>query len=345
MLGSTGLRYAAQRRRERRARAQLYPEPEDALFGDVWSRAARAVGAELDVLGGGFYGFRRDQATGRVWRHITPLDDAVTLRLALDKPRVQRLLRERGIPVPAWRELDVGDVAGALEFVHGDVEPCVVKPAGQSGGSGVTSGVRSEGELRRALVRASRLDRRVILERQVPGHVYRLLFLDGDLLDAIRRRPPTLEGDGRSTVAELVAAENRRRMAATGRAGLSLLYVDLEAVLTLERTGIGLGTVPAAGSRVRVKTVTSQNRVEDNETVRRGLSEDLVSEAAAAVAALGLRLAGVDLVTPDPGLSLAAAGGAVIEVNGTPGLHYHYLVADPGGATAVATPVLGRMLE
>ncbi len=340
LIGSTGVRYAWRRRRESEAVARLYPEPEDALFGDIWARAAAAVGAELDVLGGGFYGFRRDRATGRVWRHVTSLDDAVTLRFALDKPRVQRLLRERGIPVPGWRELDLGDFAGALEFVRGGAEPCVVKPAGQSGGSGVTAGVRGERELRRALLRASRLGGRVILERQVPGNVYRLLFLDGELLDAIRRRPPTLVGNGRSTLAELVAAENRRRMAKNGRAGLTLLYVDLEAVLTLERAGIGLGTVPAAGSQVTLKTVTSQNRVEDNETVSVG--DDLVSEAAEAVQAVGLRLAGVDLVAREPGRSLEASGGAIIEVNGTPGLHYHYLVANE--ATDVAAPVLERML-
>jgi D-alanine-D-alanine ligase-like ATP-grasp enzyme len=343
LIGSTGVGYAWRRRGEEAAMARLRPEPEETLFRDIWARAAAEADADLEVLGGGFYAFRRAGATARVWRHVTPLDDAVTMRLALDKPRVQRLLSERGIPVPDWRELDAGDRSGALAFARAG--PCVVKPAGQSGGSGVTAGVRGPRELRRALVRASRLDRRVIIERQAPGDVYRLLFLDGELLDVIRRRPPTLEGDGRSTVAELVAAENRRRMAARGRAGLTLLYVDLDAVLTLEREGLGLASVPDAGSRLKVKSVTSQNRVEDNETVRGGLADELVAEAARAVAALGLRLAGVDLMTPDPGLSLAAAGGAVIEVNGTPGLHYHYLVADPAGATAVASTVLRRMLE
>jgi D-alanine-D-alanine ligase-like ATP-grasp enzyme len=345
LLASTGLRYAWRRRCEQEEIARVRPAPEDAIFGGIWSRAAAAAGAELEVPGGGFYAFRRGGATTRAWRHITPLDDAVTIRLALDKPMVQRLLRERGITVPASREVLFDDWATALDFVAAEPGPCVVKPSGLSGGSGVTCGVRGERELRRALVRASRLGRRVTLERQFPGDVYRLLFLDGELLDVIRRRPPTLVGDGESTLSELVAAENRRRIAATGSAGLTLLRVDLDAVLTLERAGIGLRTVPAAGSSVRLKTVTSQNRVEDNETVREGLSPQLVDEAAAASAVVGLRIAGVDLVTPDPGMSLQASGGAIVEVNGTPGLHYHYLVADPGAATDVAAPVLERMLS
>jgi len=35
----------------------------------------------------------------------------------------------------------------------------------------------------------------------------------------------------------------------------------------------------------------------------------------------------------------------IIEVNGTPGLHYHYQVADEASATPVAVPILRRLLE
>jgi hypothetical protein len=35
----------------------------------------------------------------------------------------------------------------------------------------------------------------------------------------------------------------------------------------------------------------------------------------------------------------------VIEVNGNPGLHHHYHVADRAGATRVCIPVLRRVFE
>jgi cyanophycin synthetase len=79
--------------------------------------------------------------------------------------------------------------------------------------------------------------------------------------------------------------------------------------------------------------------------VRDGPSEVLVDEARAAVEAVGLRLAGVDLITGDLSGRLAEAGGAIIEVNGTPGLDYHYDVADPERATRVAIPLLHRLLS
>jgi hypothetical protein len=62
------------------------------------------------------------------------------------------------------------------------------------------------------------------------------------------------------------------------------------------------------------------------------------------VRAVGLRLAGVDVVTTDIGRPLVETGGVVTEVNGGPGLHHHYLVADRADATPVAVPVLEKLL-
>jgi cyanophycin synthetase len=121
--------------------------------------------------------------------------------------------------------------------------------------------------------------------------------------------------------------------------------VDLDAVFTLQRAGLSLSAVPSPGEAVAVKTVTNQNCVEDNETVRDELAPELVEDCAAAAAAVGVRLAGVDLITPDPRRAMEEAGGAIIEVNGTPGLHYHYQVAEPARATRVAVPILEELLR
>jgi cyanophycin synthetase len=99
------------------------------------------------------------------------------------------------------------------------------------------------------------------------------------------------------------------------------------------------------GRTVAVKTVTSQNRISDNETVREPVAPELIEEARLAAAQVGVRLAGVDLITTDLSRSLKESGGVIIEVNGTPGLHYHYQVADQRNATRVAVPILRRLLE
>jgi cyanophycin synthetase len=221
---------------------------------------------------------------------------------------------------------------------------CVVKPAsGTDRGTGVTGGIRRRDDLVRACVRAARWDERVLIERQVPGRVYRLLFLDGELLDAVARSRPSVVGDGRSTVADLIAAENRRRLATGGRDGLSLVTIDLDCVLALRAAGLGIRSVLAEGVSAEVKSATSQNRAGDNETTR-DLAPQLVEEASKAAGVVGARLAGVDVITPDPTQSLTAAGGAILEVNTTPGFNPHYLVADQAATSQVAVPILRALL-
>jgi D-alanine-D-alanine ligase-like ATP-grasp enzyme len=53
----------------------------------------------------------------------------------------------------------------------------------------------------------------------------------------------------------------------------------------------------------------------------------------------------VDVIAPDVSQPLEQSGGVVAEVNGTPGIHHHYHVADPANATRVAVPILQRVLQ
>jgi cyanophycin synthetase len=314
------------------------------LYREIWAEAAAAVGAELVDLGDGFLELRRGGRWTRVRHERVMLDDLVSVDLSEDKALVHRLLREAGIPVPEHVEYTLGELDRAAAFVERSA-PCVVKPAADTDvGVGVTGGIATRGELVRASLRAARANDRLLVERQAQGRVYRLLLLDGELLDSVVRQPPRVVGDGRSTIEHLLDAENRRRLDARGRDGLWLLKVDLDTVLALERRGLSVRSVPAAGELVAVKTVTNQGRIEDAETVREDVSPELVAEAARAARTVGLRLSGVDLVAPDLSRPLAESGGVVLEVNCTPGLHHHYLVADGAAATRVAIPLLEKLL-
>jgi cyanophycin synthetase len=342
IVRSVGLRYALRRRRERDRAEEVGTRALEKLYRDVWADAAAEVGAELTELESGFLEIRRGGVETRVWRQLTALDEAVSLRLALDKPLVHRILRAREISVPDYIELDYTDSAGALSFIAGTGGPCVVKPAkGGRGGAAVTGNVKDARGLARASLSAARLDRRLLIERQVPGDMYRLLFLDGELVDVVLRQAPRVTGDGRSSVLELIAQENERRIgAARARA---LITVDLDCLLTLEASDRSPFSVPGPGESVKVKSASSENGELENHTIR-DYSSDVVDECAQAVRAVGLRLSGVDVVTPDIRRSLSDAGGAIIEVNGTPGFQYHYEVADRAHATRVAVPVLERIL-
>jgi D-alanine-D-alanine ligase-like ATP-grasp enzyme len=312
----------------------------------IWRDAAIELGAEVIDRGDGHLEIRRGKATTRVWQHITELDDPVTLQVALDRALVHRRLAEAGIPVPEYETYGPNQVRRAAQFLEQHRGLAVVKPAaGTSGGQGITCCVRTRTDLLRATVAALPFDERVVIERQVVGAMYRLLFLDEALLGVVRRDPPNVVGDGRSNVAELIVEENRRRLSAGADHAFTLIRPDLDAVFTLRAAGMSPRSVPRAGERVQVKTATSENGPDGNVTVRRRPAASVVRDALAAAGAVGLRFAGVDIVTADVQRDLRDVGGAIVEVNGTPGLRYHYAGGDPAAADRVAVPVLSRLLD
>jgi len=347
-LGALRLYYRWLERREwtESRRVGFQGESREQWYADLWREAAAELSAGFTALPSGFGEVRLGDRLTRVYQQMVMLDDPVTLKLAGHKPIVHHLLAAAGLPVPAYREFRWNALAPAAAFLSEQQAPCVVKPAAGTGaGRGVTTHVRCTRDLALAAARAAAHGRRLVIERQVPGESYRLLYLDGVLLDAVRRRPPGVLGDGTSTVRALIARENGRRSGRAGRAVVDVIPVDLDCRLTLEAAGHSLRSVPAAGCRVVVRGVSNHGSEEDTEGVREELGSALIDQGARAAAALGVRLAGVDVITPDVAAPLEAAGGVVNEVNTTPGLHFHYQVRNPAARTRVAVAILRTLLE
>jgi cyanophycin synthetase len=232
----------------------------------------------------------------------------------------------------------------ATDFLAEIGRDCVVKPASDTGGGeGVTTGIRTPRQLAWAATLAAQAGGRMLVEEQVAGANYRLLYLDGVLLDAVERRPPSVTGDGRSTIRRLVEEVNAARLRTGSTISQVLLTIDMDMEQTLARQGLSPSSVPAADVVVPVKTVINQNFAADNVTVTDRLCRSLVADGARAARTVGVRLAGVDVITPDPTVPLAESGGVILEVNTTPGFHYHYHKSD--GSFPVAVRVLERLFH
>ncbi len=334
---------AATRWQERRG-LQARDSGQSGFYRSVWEEAAATVGAAIAYPDDYFAEIRCPGTLLRVHNHITSLDDLATGTIAANKPLVNRLLSERGLPVPRSRVCRFDDASSGWAFAVGLGRSCVVKPArGTGGGTGITTGISGKGALVSAMARAGGYCRDVIIEEHMPGDNYRLLYLDGELLDALQRRPPTLCGDGRSSIKQLIDADNERLLQRGVGLDRSPFTIDHELRRALRDTGRQMSTVPASGELVRLKTVVSQNGRQYNASVNDRVCSAVAQAGAQAAAAVGVRLAGVDIITPDPSKPLGEAGGAIIEVNTTPGLHYHYMVT--GEPTPVALLILQRLCE
>src|SRR5262249_22016803 len=212
ILRHAGVRHVWRRRRLRtrydRAVAEAFPAALDA----IWRDASNWLGAEMHPLSPAFLEIRRGAARVHVTRRtVTPLTDVVSSDLTNDKPLVHGLLAEAGLPVPEYLVVDASDVEAARAFLARVEPPLVVKPAEGTAGEGVVGQIHDFTQLKRALRDSGRYGSRVLVERMVAGDTYRLLLLDGELLDAIRRLPAQVTGDRRSTIEALIfrGAEKR----------------------------------------------------------------------------------------------------------------------------------------
>jgi D-alanine-D-alanine ligase-like ATP-grasp enzyme len=327
-----------------RHRNQLDGERRVTFYKSAWEQAAASVGASLTYLDGALAEIRCGDSVLRVRNNVTSLDDPVTLSVAGNKPLVYRLLEERGLPVPRHCSCRCDDLATALRFAHQVRRPCVVKPARSTGGGmGITTAVTGALALAAAMARAGSYCKDLVIEEQIGGGNYRLLYLDGELLDAVERRPPSARGDGESTLRLLIEMDNADRERRGIDVCQSFLSVDRELKQTLRAAGRGLDYVPPAGEVVQLKNVVSENRREDNVGASDRVCASLAEAGAQAAAAVGARLAGVDVITADPSVSLLRSGGVIVEVNTTPGYYYHYMTA--GEATPVALLILQRLCK
>jgi cyanophycin synthetase len=328
--------------RFRNPRRRAAGRHQDAFYEQAWRDAAAALGGTYTPLGGSVAEVAVDDFRTRVMDNTCEIDGPVTLAVLADKPLTYRVLAAEGIPVPRHETFTAGGIERAARFLADAGGHCVVKPAsGTGGGRGVTTGVRTRLHLWRAAAAAAVYGDELLIEEQIAGDNYRLLYLDGRLIDAFVRRLPTVTGDGRSTVRRLLRGANDDRLRQGFGASQVLLTDDLDMRRTLARQGLSFASVPEAGRVVTLKTVVNENRGSDNSAAL-GLCPALVEQGARAARALGVRLAGVDVITTDPAVPLAAAGGVMLEVNAPPNFYYHYHKS--GGRFPVALHLLRQLM-
>ncbi len=336
-LRRAGVRAGRAARRALGLDRTVYVDQRVGEYRGYWSAAAALLGARFTDLAPGLWEVELDGRRTRIAGHVVGADDPVTLRVAGDKALCHRMAADAGVPVPEHRVYGAEELAALRARVAADPGPWVVKPVrGSASALGVTTGVRTPRGAASAAVLASLQCPEVMLERMVPGESCRLLYLDGELLHAARRRGVRVVGDGRSTVAGLAAA-----------AGAAPVLRDPMTPVTLAAQGLRPASVPAAGRAVLLHGVPPggggrELRTVYDESITPLVAPETARALGAVVRALGSRLAGVDLVTVDPAGPLAAS--AFIEINTTPGIHHHYHTAEERREHPVAVRVLRALL-
>jgi cyanophycin synthetase len=313
------------------------------FYASIWRKAAEATGAHFRTLPDSVAEIERNGRRISIRVNATSLNGPMALRLAESKATVNSVLAQSGIPVPKQIVVRADEFEKALLMLRSSRLPLVVKPyAHTGGGEGVSTNIANARQLRTAFAWACSFEPRSVIEEQVEGDCYRVLVMDGKVLDTIVRHPPTIIADGVSTVAQLIRRENNLRLEAGMARAHALIGLDPDLRNTLASQGLSLRSRPAKGRTVVLKRVINENSGRENVSANGRLCSAILDTACKAAEVIGARLAGVDVICRDPNVPLERSGGAIIEINGSPGFYYHYAAES---ASPVANEVLTRFFD
>ena len=271
---------------------------------------------------------------------MTDFTSVIATDITSDKDRTKRILRRSGLPVPAGAVAKTAD--DALEIAEEMGFPVLLKPLDANDGRGISGRLDSADAVRAAYALAVAEHPQVVVERYAGGRDHRVLVVAGRVVAVTERIPAHVVGDGRRTIRELAEEENRdpRRDPLSPRATLRPLPIDALTEAFLARDGRTLDTVPAAGETVHLRATanistggTAVDRTDEIHPRNAALCE-------LAAGAVGLDVAGLDVLTPDISVPFAENGAVIIEVNASPGIRMH---TDPDVGTPRDVP--GAILD
>jgi cyanophycin synthetase len=278
---------------------------------------------------------RRIQAT------VTDRTSSIAVEIAQDKDETKRVLGNIGLPVP--RGDVVRNVEDAVELVEDIGFPVIVKPLDASHGRGISPRLDDVAALRQAFETAKALGRRVVIEQFAEGNDHRVLVVNGKVVACAERVPARVIGDGVRTIRALIDDENRDPRRGIGHTKiLTCLPLDEQTEHYLSCIGRTLDTVPANGEVVFLRQTanlstggTSIDRTEE-------MHPDNVTACEMAAAAVGLDIAGIDVMTQDISVPFRENGAVIIEVNAGPGIRMHTHPTE-GRQRGVGAPIVDML--
>src|SRR5579883_432444 len=305
-------------------------------------RAAHQRGIPVRRLNNGSlvqlgHGFRQR----RICTAETDATSAIAEMIAQDKQLTRALLGAVGVPVPEGRP--VADAEDAWNAAQEIGLPVVVKPQYGNHGRGVATNLLTREQVVRAYDAASEEGSSILVESYIPGDDYRLLVIGGRLVAAALREPAHVIGDGRSTITDLVAEVNRDPRRSDGHATvLSFIKLDAVALAVLSEQGHTPDSVPPAGQRVLIRRNGNLSTGGTATDVTDRIHPETADRAVEAARAVGLDIAGVDVVAVDISKPLEEQRGAVVEINAGPGLRMH-LEPSAGQPRAVGEAIVSML--
>ncbi|ARF14321.1 bifunctional glutamate--cysteine ligase GshA/glutathione synthetase GshB [Sporosarcina ureae] len=274
--------------------------------------------------------------------NMTSKDTYVSTLIMENKTVTKKILHQEGYRVPGGDEFsNIEDALRAFDMFA--KTPFVVKPKTTNYGIGISifkDGASYE-DYEKAITLAFDEDSSVLVEEFLDGTEYRFFVLHDKVLAIMLRVPANVTGDGTHTIKELVEEKNRDPLRGTDhRTPLELIQLGELEVLMLKGQGYQLDSIPKDGEIVYLRENSNVSTGGDSIDVTDQFTDDYKKIAVDAVAALGAKISGIDLIIEDLDVPAANPGAyGIIEANFNPSMYMH-IYPYKGESRRVTTDIL-----
>lgn len=253
---------------------------------------------------------------------LTDATSCISADLSSNKQLTKALLSEHKIPVPygkvVFSEISAVMVANQIGM------PVVIKPYDGNQGKGVFLNLKTNEEIKEAYREASKFSNGIIVEKFVKGRDFRILVVGDKVCAVAERLPASVTGDGKHTIKELVdivnSDENRGE---SHEKALTKIKLDSVSRNLLRKNGLTEDSIPEPGQVVVLRQngnlSTGGTAIDCTDIIHPENAQLAVSAAKA----IGIDIAGIDVVAEDISKPITETGGAIVEVNTAPGIRMH----------------------
>lgn len=242
-----------------------------------------------------------------------------------DKYLSAQLLSEAGLPVPLCSKYAAADPVAAFESFAKLPTPNVVKPNRGSGGNGVTVNIDNLPDFRRAFYNAAAYCSEIIVEQFVEGPNWRCNVLHDELITAWKRLPAQVNGDGHSSIGDLIRAYNANLGTTEGFPVGMPIVVDKSATQNLAKQGFSLATILDINQVAYVHFICNYSVGGRTQDITETVHPDFHQMSIQAAKSLGAKFVGIDMIADDITSPYTPGSAFILEVNTTPGLHVKHI--------------------
>ncbi len=272
---------------------------------------------------------------------ITCKTSSIAVDIACNKEQTKKMLDAASIPVARGGicvdEEDLDEVIKKIGY------PIVLKPLDGNHGKGASINVKTREEAVEGLDYAKKFSNRIIVEKFITGHDFRVLIIDNKLVAAAKRVPAHVVGNGKHTIEELIIETNKNPRRGYGHENvLTEIEIDRDTEDLLEKLNYTVDTIPKNDEIVYLKSTANLSTGGTSVDVTDMMHPENIFLCERISRVIGLDICGVDIMAENLTQPLKENGGCILEVNAAPGFRMH-LAPSEGLPRNVASPVIDML--